>query len=95
MKLLGYSLHIANSGKLIARGNNTPNMGGVVFDSNKNKIGRVNYIFGPTKNPYISIRLLKSANINKIKQNCGEKLFVSRNIPKKSKRRGRKSRNRK
>ncbi|MDO5848896.1 MAG: Gar1/Naf1 family protein [Methanobrevibacter sp.] len=93
MKFLGNSLHIANSGKLIARATKTPNAGGIVFDSNNNKIGKVNYVFGPTKNPYVSIRLFKSANIKRIKKNYGEKLFVSRPKQKKSKRRGRRPRN--
>ncbi|WP_303247547.1 Gar1/Naf1 family protein [uncultured Methanobrevibacter sp.] len=95
MKFLGNSLHIANSGKLIARGSKTPNAGGIVFDSEKNKIGKINYIFGPTKNPYISIRLFKSANIKRLQKNYGEKLFVSRPKQKKSKGRGRRPRNKK
>jgi len=78
MKVLGKSLHIANSGKLIARSNKTPSPGGIVFDSNKNKIGKVGYVFGPTKNPYVSIRLFRSANRDQIEKNCGEKLFVSK-----------------
>ena len=86
MKVLGNSLHIANSGKLIARSDKTPTAGGIVFDSNKNKIGKVSYVFGPTKHPYVSIRLFKSANRENIQKNCGEKLFVSKpksNKPKK------------
>ena len=75
MKVLGNSLHIANSGKLIARSDKTPTAGGIVFDSNKNKIGKVSYVFGPTKHPYVSIRLFKSANRENIQKNCGEKLF--------------------
>lgn len=90
MKFLGISLHVANSGKLIARIDKTPNIGGIVFDSNKNKIGKVNYIFGPTKKPYASIRLFKSADIKRIQRKSGEKLFVSRPKQKKSKRRGKK-----
>ena len=77
MKFLGNSLHIANSGKLIARSSKTPSPGAVVFNSNKNKIGKVNYVFGPTKKPYVSIRLFKSANRDQIKKHYGEKLFVS------------------
>ena len=84
MKFLGNSLHIANSGKLIARSTKTPSPGGIVFDSDKNKIGKVSYVFGPTKKPYISIRLFKSANRERIAKNCGEKLFVSRPKSKKS-----------
>ena len=87
MKFLGNSLHIANSGKLIARSSQTPTSGGIVFDSNNNKIGKVSYVFGPTKQPYVSIRLFKSANKDKIMRNCGEKLFVSKQNSKKSRKR--------
>ena len=87
MKFLGNRLHIANSGKLIARSTKTPSPGGIVFDSDKNKIGKVSYVFGPTKNPYISIRLFKSANRERIAKNCGEKLFVSKPKSKKSRKR--------
>ena len=87
MKLLGKSLHVANSGKLIARSTKTPSPGAVVFDSNKKKIGRVGYVFGPTKQPYISIRLFKSADRDEIAKNCGEKLFVSKQNSKKSRKR--------
>lgn len=94
MKFLGNSLHIANSGKLIARSDKTPSDGGIVFDSKKNKIGKVNYVFGPTNKPYISIRLFNSVDTNKIKKNYGEKLFVSRPKTKKSRKRGNRPRNR-
>ncbi len=77
MKFLGNSLHIANSGKLIARSSKTPSPGRIVFDSNKKKIGKVSYVFGPTKKPYVSIRLFKSADRDGLRKNCGEKLFVS------------------
>lgn len=95
MKVLGNSLHIANSGKLIARSSKTPSPGGIVFNSNKNKIGKVSYVFGPTKNPYVSINLFRSANLNKIKENYGEKLFVSRPKSKKPRKRRVKTRNKK
>jgi len=95
MKVLGKSLHIANSGKLIARSNKTPSPGGIVFDSKKNKIGKVSYVFGPTKNPYISIRLFKSANKDQVAKNCGEKLFVSKPKSKKPRKRRMKPRHRK
>ena len=95
MKFLGNSLHIANSGKLIARSTKTPSPGGIVFDSNKNKIGKVGYVFGPTKKPYISIRLFKSADKKNIEKNCGEKLFVSKPKSKKSRKRRMKPRHKK
>lgn len=77
MKVLGNSLHIANSGKLIAKGKQTPIAGALVFDSKKKKIGKINTVFGPTRSPYISINLFKSTNKEKIMKNQGEKLFVS------------------
>lgn len=95
MKFLGNSLHIANSGKLIARSLNPPSSGGIVYGGNKNKIGKVEHVFGPTKQPYISIRLFKSADTDEIKRNYGEKLFVSRPKSRKSKRKRVKSRQKK
>ncbi len=95
MKFLGNSLHIANSGKLIARSTKTPSPGAIVYDSNQNQIGKVRYVFGPTKQPYISIRLFKSANRKAIEKNCGEKLFVSKAKSKKSRRRRMKPRQKK
>ena len=95
MKVLGNSLHIANSGKLIARSSKTPSPGGIVFNSDKTKIGKVSYVFGPTKSPYVSIKLFKSANLDKIKRNYGEKLFVSRPKSKKPRKRRVKTRNKK
>ena len=95
MKFLGNSLHVANSGKLIARSDKTPSPGAIVFDSKKNKIGKVSYVFGPTKKPYISIRLFKSANREEIQRNSGEKLFVSKPKSKKPKKRRMKTRHKK
>ena len=95
MKFLGNSLHIANSGKLIARSTKTPSPGGIVFNSNKDKIGKVSYVFGPTKNPYVSIRLFKSANRKNIEKHCGEKLFVSKPKSKNSRKRRMKPRHKK
>ena len=60
MKFLGNSLHIANSGKLIARSDKTPSPGGIVYDSSKNKIGKVSYVFGPTKYPKLFVSKPKS-----------------------------------
>jgi len=95
MKFLGNSLHVANSGKLIARSDKTPSPGGIVFDSKKNKIGKVSYVFGPTKKPYISIHLFKSANRDEIQKNSGEKLFVSKPKSKKHNKRRMRPRHRK
>ena len=95
MKFLGNSLHIANSGKLIARSIKTSSPGWIVFDSSKNKIGKFSYVFGPTKEPYVSIRLFRSADRDKIEKNCGEKLFVSKPKSEKPRRRRMKARHKK
>lgn len=77
MKVLGNILHLAGSGKLIVKVSNTPPAGSFVFTNDKNKIGRVGGIFGPVKNPYVSINLYKSVNRRDLENRCGEKLFVS------------------
>ena len=84
MKVLGNSLHIANSGKLIARSSKTPSPGGIVFN-----------LFCNKSCFFISIKLFKSANLDKIKRNYGEKLFVSRPKSKKPRKRRVKTRNKK
>ena len=88
-------MHVASSGKLIARSEKTPSPGGIVFDSKKKKIGKVSYVFGPTKKPYVSIRLFKSADRKSIEKNCGEKLFVSKPKSKKPRKRRMKARHKK
>ncbi len=88
-------MHVANSGKLIARSDKTPSPGAIVYDSKKNKIGKVGYVFGPTKRPYVSIRLFRSANRDEIAKNSGEKLFVSKPKSKKSRKRRMKPRHKK
>lgn len=77
MKVLGKTSHIANSGKLIVITDKTPPAGAIVFDKNKTKIGKINDIFGPVKTPYVSIRLFKSTNIENLKNNFGEELYIS------------------
>ena len=77
MKFLGNILHLANSGKLIVKTDKTPPAGAFVFTNDKNKIGRVGGIFGPVKNPYVSVNLYRSVNKRDLENRCGEKLFVS------------------
>lgn len=77
MKVLGNILHLAGSGKLIVKTSKTPPAGAFVFTNDKNKIGRVGGIFGPVKNPYVSINLYRSVNRRDLENRCGEKLFVS------------------
>lgn len=77
MKVLGNILHLANSGKLIAKSDKTPPAGAFVYTNDKQKIGKVYNIFGPVKNPYIAINLYRSVNKRDLESRCGEKLFVS------------------
>lgn len=91
MKVLGNILHIANSGKLIAKSSQTPPAGGLVFTDDKRKIGKVGDVFGPVKNPYVSVNLFKSANKRDLESRNGEKLFVSINNKKHSRNKNKKS----
>jgi RNA-binding protein len=77
MKLLGNISHLANSGKLIAKTTKTPPSGAFVFTNDKQKIGKVYSIFGPVKNPYVSINIFRSVNRRDLESRQGEKLFVS------------------
>jgi RNA-binding protein len=88
MKIIGNIVHIANSGKLIGRSSQSPPIGVDVYNKNKNKIGKIYNIFGPTKNPYISIRLKNK----EFKYNVNDELFISKFSKDK---RGRKSREKK
>ena len=77
MKFLGNISHLANSGKLIAKTTKTPPAGAFVFTNDKQKIGKVYSIFGPVKNPYVSVNLFRSVNRRDLESRQGEKLFVS------------------
>ena len=77
MKFLGNISHLANSGKLIVKTTKTPPAGAFVFTSDKQKIGKVYSIFGPVKNPYVSVNIFRSVNRRDLESRHGEKLFVS------------------
>lgn len=88
MKFLGNISHISNSGKLIARSSETPPSGAFIFNKDKKKIGKVSGVFGPTKDPYISIKLFRSFNIKDFQDSDGDELYVSINNKKDRRRRG-------
>ena len=77
MKFLGNLSHLANSGKLIVKTTKTPPAGAFVFTNDKQKIGKVYSIFGPVKNPYVSVNIFRSVNKRDLESRQGEKLFVS------------------
>ncbi|KZX15021.1 H/ACA RNA-protein complex component Gar1 [Methanobrevibacter cuticularis] len=86
MKFLGNISHLSNSGKLIARSSQTPPAGAFVFNKDKKKIGKVIEVFGPTKEPYISISMFRSVNLENSKLDKGNDLYVSINKKKKGRR---------
>lgn len=90
MKKVGTYSHISNKGNLIYRSPNTPPMGAFIFTEKKKKIGKINGIFGPTKNAYISIR--PSKPLKETKYQPGDKLYLSE---KSKSKRGRKKRKKK
>ncbi|MDR3292219.1 MAG: Gar1/Naf1 family protein [Methanobrevibacter sp.] len=72
MKYIGNILHLANSGKLIGRTSQSPPIGATVYNKKKNRIGKIYNIFGPTKNPYISIIF----KVKKFKYNVNDELYI-------------------
>ena len=94
MKFLGNISHLANSGKLIVKTTKTPPAGAFVFTNDKQKIGKVYSIFGPVKNPYVSVNIFRSVNRRDLESRSGEKLFVStKSEMEKLKKRNKKKRN--
>jgi RNA-binding protein len=88
MKKLGNISHISNRGRIVVRSNQTPGFGLAVFLKNKERIGTVSDIFGPTKEPYISIKV-RAKNSKNFEYRVGEPTYVS---PKTNKQRGRRKR---
>lgn len=79
MKFLGNISHLSNSGRLIARSSQSPPSGASVFNKDKKKIGKIITVFGPTKEPYISIGIFKSMSMDDFKESIGEDLYFSEN----------------
>ncbi len=76
MKKLGKISHISNRGKIIVRSDNTPGFGLTVFSEDKKRIGIIQDIFGPTKRPYITVKV-HAKNTKNIESRVGESVFVS------------------
>ncbi len=89
MKKLGNISHISNRGRVIVRSNQTPGFGLAVFTKNKKRIGTISDVFGPTKEPYISIKI-HAKNSKNLEYRVGEPIYVSPNLNKKRGRRKRK-----
>ncbi|HTX60682.1 MAG TPA: Gar1/Naf1 family protein [Methanobacterium sp.] len=76
MKKLGKISHISNRGRVIVRSNQTPGFGLSVFLKNQKRIGTVSDVFGPTKEPYISIKV-PAKNSKNVEYRVGEAVYVS------------------
>jgi RNA-binding protein len=79
MKFLGNISHLSISGRLIAKSSQSPPSGAFVFNKNKKKIGKIVGVFGPTKEPYISIEFFKFIDNESFENSSGEDLFISNN----------------
>ena len=68
LKKIGTISHITSTNKLIVPSNKTPRIGSVIVNKQHKPIGKINDIFGPTKQPYISIKFKKA--------NTGEAVYL-------------------
>jgi RNA-binding protein len=82
MKELGTISHISNKGRLILRSKETPAFGLVVFTEDKKRLGKISDVFGPTKKPYISIKV-PAKNSKNLENRVGESLYVNSKLNKK------------
>lgn len=73
MKKLGSISHISNRGRVIVRSRETPGFGLAVFLKDKKRIGTISDVFGPTKEPYISIKV----RAKKDEYRVGDTVYVS------------------
>lgn len=76
MKKLGKISHISNRGRVILRSDKTPGFGLAVFTEDKKRFGTVYDVFGPTKEPYISVKVYEK-NPKKLEKRVGDTLYIS------------------
>jgi RNA-binding protein len=91
MKKLGTILHLSNRGRIILRSHQTPALGLSVFDSRNKKVGFIHDVFGPTKDPYISVKIHVS-NSKNFENRVGETLYVPKQDKQSKKKWGRRKR---
>jgi RNA-binding protein len=77
MRRLGEVLHVSKRGALIVRTDKTPPIGreSIVLDKKANRVGTVVDVFGPVKNPYVSIRPYKKMNSQSL---IGQMLYLEK-----------------
>ena len=80
MKILGTVSHISNKGNIIARSNSTPALGLTVFTDDKKRIGKVHDVFGPTKEPYITIKPFRSRNSRDSKKQIDNNMHLDNRV---------------
>lgn len=75
MKRLGKVLHVSKRGFIIVRSDKSPPMGpkAIVVDKKVKKIGTIQDVFGPVKNPYIAIRPFKGIELTEL---VGQLLYL-------------------
>lgn len=66
MGSIGKVLHILKNNNLLVQCAGKPPQGKIAFDENGARIGLVKEIFGPVKNPYISIKPTKGIKVEKL-----------------------------
>ena len=73
MQPIGVALHLSKGGKLVVRGTLTPKAGRKLYDEKGKLIGTSTEVFGPIKTPYVSVRLAKGVDSEKLLK---QKIFI-------------------
>ena len=74
MRIEGYIDSISNEGKLIARFSRKVDLNNSVKDTRNNKVGKIDWIFGPVDKPYYEIYPFKKSQ--KTLSLIGNKIYV-------------------
>jgi RNA-binding protein len=79
LKRLGKVLHLSTHGHLIIRSDDgaLPRMNSSVLTKKMEKIGIVYDIFGPEKDPYISVKLAKNFSASKVKALINDRVYTA------------------
>jgi RNA-binding protein len=76
MEFLGAVDETADNGVVVVKGTeNLPDIGSPVFDSNKKRIGTVKRVFGPVKEPFITVAGDEPAAVKRL---SGKDLYITR-----------------
>ena len=82
MKKLGVVLHTTNYGNLLVRGKFSGKnvvskiAGSVVVTKKMKKIGKVYDVFGPVKQPYISVKPFKEISDRELFELCNDWVYI-------------------